>query len=144
MRHAVIATILFLTGTLHAQPPVRRTVAPTGELATLTLVRSSATEAVVRFGSSAVELVAVGDVLGKSAATVTEIAAGRLVLEEVTKSADGTPLRTRIVLKEGETGGRRYQRQPGVTPTPGVRPDVLIAPDGKKKPGAPKRGGGGQ
>ena len=144
MRHAVIITLLLLSGTLQAQRPAKRVVAPTRELATLTLVRSSATEAVVRFGSAEVELVAVGDVLGKSAATVTEIAAGRLVLEEEAKGADGTPVRTRIVLKEGETGGRRYQRQAGVTPTPGVRPDVLIAPESKKKPAAPKRGGGGQ
>jgi hypothetical protein len=140
MRHAIIVFVFILSAALQAQTPKKPVVAPAFDLATLTLVKTSDTEAVVRFGASPAEVIAVGDRLGKSAASVVEIAAGRIVLEEATTAADGTPLRARIVVREGETGGRRYQRQPGVTPPPGVRPEVVVAPgDGKtskKKPGA--------
>jgi hypothetical protein len=125
-----------------AQRAVREVVSPSGDLDTLTLVMSSAGRAVVRFGpseaGSRLIVLEPGDRIGRSAATVKEIAPDRLVLDELTRDKNGRPLRAQIVFRDGHTGGQRYMRDPGVDAPVAVRPEVL-GPDGKakivKKPG---------
>jgi hypothetical protein len=120
----------------------RAVIAPEGNLDTLTLVRSSYAKAVVRFGASdaggGLIVVEPGDRIGRTAATVRAVAPDRLVLDDVTRDADGRPRRAQIVFQEGHAGGRRYMRDPGMDAPAGVRPEVL-GPDGKpvtvKKPG---------
>lgn len=120
----------------------RETLSPSGDLDTLTLVMSTTGRAVVRFGAGAdgsgLIVLERGDRIGRTAATVREIAPGRLVLDELTRDKDGRPHRAQIVLREGQPGGRRYMRDPGLDAPTGVRPEVL-GPDGKpvvvKKPG---------
>jgi hypothetical protein len=121
---------------------LRDPIAPAGDLDTLTLVLSTADRAVVRFGGtgpgSGLIVLQSGDRIGRTAASVREIAPGRLVLDELTRDKDGRPRRAQIVFREGEPGGRRYMREPGLDAPTGVRPDVLKL-DGKskvvKKPG---------
>jgi hypothetical protein len=114
--------------------PAGAAVAPKADLDRLTLVGSRDGEAVVRFtGAGAppdLVVLTVGDRVGRTAATVREIAADRLVLDEVTRGEDGRPRRTQIVYREGHAGGRRYMRDPGEDAPPAVRPEV-IGPDGK-------------
>jgi hypothetical protein len=116
-------------------------IAPDGDLDRLTLIRSREGKAVVRFGAGP-ELIVLeaGNRVGRTAATVQEIAAGRLVLDELTRDADGRPRRAQIVYREGQAGGRRYMRDPGENAPTGVRPEVL-GPDGK--PLAPAKPGKG-
>jgi hypothetical protein len=111
-------------------------LAPAADLDTLVLVMSTSDRAVVRLGgtsATAATLITLerGDRVGRTGATVRDIAPGRLVLDEVTRDQDGRPKRAQIVLREGGPGGgRRYMRDPGLDAPIGVRPDVL-GPDGK-------------
>jgi hypothetical protein len=102
------------------------------DLATLTLVRSSVDRAVVRFGTKPLEVVAVGDRLGRTRAEVKDIDAERLVLEEAFREADGQANRAVIILKKGERGGKRYVSRPDTQPPPAVRP-VVVDPSAEQK-----------
>jgi hypothetical protein len=125
------------------QPPsdTRPVVAPKEDLKNLTLVKSDDAKAVVRFGTAALQLLSIGDRVGRTAAVVRSIEAGRLVLDEVAPGADGTPQQTQIILRDGETGGTRLRRRPDQPAPVGVRPKVVEpnrppAPDPPAKPGA--------
>ena len=129
-RLTAIVGVLGVLGAASAAAQAPRTVRAVGadrDLATLTLVKSDQTRAVVRFGGGALELIARGDRVGSSAAVVKEVTAGRLVLElEQTKRADdGRPIRAVIVLKDGETAGTRYHAELTETAPPAVRPLIV-------------------
>jgi hypothetical protein len=124
-----------------APPRVSRAViAPDEDVKLLTLVRSSDAKAVVRFGDGILHLLALGDRIGRTKATVTGITPGRLVLDEVTEGADGKPLRAQIVVRDGETGGKRYLGHPDIDAPLGTRPQIVdpAAAGAKpaKKPGS--------
>ena len=104
--------LLLLVTSARAQDAARPVVAGTDSIASMTLVKSDDGKAVVRFGESPLHLLSVGDRVGKTAATVVTAAPGRLVLEEVTAAPDGKPLRAEIVLRDGQTGGKRFTRHP--------------------------------
>lgn len=99
------------------------------ELSELTLVKSSAGKAVVRFGAGPLEVVSVGDKVGRHQAEVKEIASGRVILDEVFTGKDGRPNRAEVILKDGETGGTRYLARPEEEPLPATRP-LMIDPKG--------------
>jgi hypothetical protein len=83
------------------------------------LVKASNGSAVVRAGG-VLEKIATGDRIGKTKAVATEITAEHVVLDETFIDQDGKPNRARIVFKEGERGGTRYQQragEPSVTAT---------------------------
>lgn len=126
-----LAGVVLLTGPAiqDAAPAPRSTIAPTVDLDTLTLVMSTAGQAVVRVGPSAggaaLLVVKPGDRIGRSAATVREIEPGRMVLDELTRDSHGRPRRAQIVFREGESGPRRYMRDAGTDAAPGVRPKVV-------------------
>ena len=111
-------------------------VAPEGDLTQMTLMNASDKQAVVRFGGRGpLYLIAVGDRIGKSKATVKEIALNRIVLDEAFTGADGRPNRATIVLKKGETGGTRSLRRLDGAPPTGRRPVIVEPPaDPKQKP----------
>jgi hypothetical protein len=141
---AFLAGAVLLGAPVPQDPPPAQveTIAPAADLDALTLVMSGTGHAVVRFGSSeagaGLLIVKPGDRIGRTAATVREIDPGRLVLDELTRDKEGRPHRAQIVLREGEPGGRRYMRDPGLDAPTGVRPDVLGRggkPTGVKKPG---------
>lgn len=125
-----------------AQPAVpREVIAADADVKLLTLVRSSEGKAVVRFGTGNLHLLAAGDRVGRTKATVTGITPGRLILDEVTEGADGKPLRTQIVVRDGETGGKRYLGHPDIDAPMGTRPQIVdpaaVGPKPSKKPGSP-------
>jgi hypothetical protein len=93
----------------------------------LTLVRSAPGTAVIRFAAGPLTALSVGDRLGRTRAKVTEIDAGRMVLEETFTDANGRPNRAYIVFKDGERGGKRYLQRPEGTPPAAARP-VTTAP----------------
>lgn len=145
------ALVLFATAagaqdaSLQAQPAEaprvsRAVIAADEDVTLLTLVRSSDGKAVVRFGDRALHLLAAGDRVGRTKATVTGITPGRLVLDEVTEAADGKPLRAQIVVRDGETGGKRYLGHPDIDAPIGTRPLIVdpaaVARPSKKKPGS--------
>ena len=76
----------------------------------------------------------------EAGATVTGIIPGRLVLDEVTEGADGKPLRAQIVVRDGETGGKRYLGHPDIDAPLGTRPQIIVPAAGganpSKKPGS--------
>lgn len=125
-----------------AQPGVpREVIAADADVKLLTLVRSSEGKAVVRFGTGDLHLLAAGDRIGRTKATVTGITPGRLVLDEVTMGADGKPLRAQIVVRDGETGGKRYLGHPDIDAPTGTRPQIVDPDAGAtrlKKPGSPR------
>ena len=141
MTHVALALwlLVLLPGAAPAQPPPPPpVVASAVPLASVTLVKSSDGRAVVRAGG-ALHVLRVGARVGQTEARVTEIAEGRLVLEEVTTGPDGKPARARIVLRDGETGGRRFSRDPGTAPPAAVRPEVIESrpvPDRKPTSGS--------
>jgi hypothetical protein len=125
-------------GTRPASRPA--VVAEDVELASVTLVKSGDGTAVVRAGG-ALHVVTVGARLGRSKATVTEIAPGRLVVEEVARTSEGRPVRAYVMWRDGDTGGRRFTRQNETKAPVGLRPDVVApaarpASTGTKKPGS--------
>jgi len=142
LRVLVLSSVL-LAGAAHAaaQETVKPVIAGTENLSGLTLVKSTDDQAVVRFGQSALQVLAVGDRVGKTQATVTAIAPGRLVLEEVTTGADGKPLRAQIVVRDGQTGGKRFLRHPDLNAPLAQRPEVMDSPrpDSTRKPAGPRR-----
>jgi hypothetical protein len=85
-----------------AQTKDPRTVGSEKNLSDLVLVRSTGGSAVVRFGNDPLEVVKVGDRLGRNRAEVIEIERKRLVLEERFTGRDGAPNRAQIVLRDGE------------------------------------------
>ena len=129
--HALRSSLLALTllcapALSQAQEAPRPTIAAKESLSAMTLVRSSDGKAVVRFGATApLEMLAAGDRVGRTAARVVSIAPGRLVLEEVTTGADGKPLRSEIVLRDGQTGGKRFLNHPDLNAPVGLRPEVV-------------------
>jgi hypothetical protein len=100
----------------------RPAIAPKEDLKNLTLVKSDAGKAVVRFGTGALQLLSVGDRVGRNAAVVRSVEPGRLVLDEIAPGADGRPQASQIVWRDGETGGTRFRRQPADPAPAGVRP----------------------
>jgi hypothetical protein len=113
---------------------------PEGDLQTLTLVQSTDGRAVVRFGSGPLEVVTVADRLGKNKAEVKEISAGRMVLDETFTGQDGHPNRAQIVIKDGETGGKRYLLRNDEPPVRAVRPQIVVPTrEPVKKPPAAKK-----
>ncbi len=117
--------VLLLAASARGQDAAGVIVADTDSLASMTLVKSADGKAVVRFGESPLHLLSVGDRVGKTAATVVTAAPGRLVLEEVTAAPDGKPLRTEIVLRDGQTGGKRFTRHPDLNAPVGLRPEIV-------------------
>lgn len=117
--------LLLLVTSARAQDAARPVVAGTDSIASMTLVKSDDGKAVVRFGESPLHLLSVGDRVGKTAATVVTAAPGRLVLEEVTAAPDGKPLRAEIVLRDGQTGGKRFTRHPDLNAPAGLRPEIV-------------------
>lgn len=135
------ALVLFVASAgAQALPGSRAVIAPDEDVTLLTLVRSSEGKAVVRFGEGILHLVEAGDRVGRTRATVTGITAGRLTLDEVTEGADGKPLRAQVVLRDGETGGKRFLGHPDIDAPIGTRPQIVdpaaIAKPSTKKPGA--------
>ena len=111
-----------------------QTVDPEGGLSQLTVLNIAGEKAVVRFGPKGkLEVIAVGDRLGKNKAEVKEIAADHLVLEETFVGQNGRPNQARVVVKKGETGGTRYLLRPE-DPPPARRPLVVQPPGDPKKP----------
>lgn len=109
-----------------------RAVGAQGDLNQLLIVKVSDGAAIIRFGAGAPEKVSVGDRVGKSKAAITEIGAGRIVLEETFTGADGRPNRALIIIKEGERGGTRYLQRPETPPMVGVKTGVVKPPEPKK------------
>ena len=105
---AFVGLMTFRSAFAQDARPAREPIEPDQNLTTLTLVRSSDGKAVVRFGKGPLRLIARGDRLGRRRAEVVEIAAGRVVIDEPVAGRDGQPNRARIILKDGETGGRRF------------------------------------
>jgi hypothetical protein len=140
MRQLPVFTLMFVAAATvaAAQQASRPVVAAAHELSTLTLVKSADGKAVVRFGRSELQVLSVGDRVGKTEAAVTTIAPGRLVLEEVTTSPDGKPLRAQILVRDGETGGKKFLRHPDMNAPVGLRPEIVdpadAATNSKKKP----------
>src|SRR5437870_4232081 len=110
-RFVLIAAVVAGSAIARAQE-APQAVGEKEDVARLTLVKSTDGKAVIRFRQSPLQIVAVGDRVGKTRATVVTIAPGRLVLEEVTTGSDGKPLRAEIVIRDGETGGKRFLRHP--------------------------------
>lgn len=126
VRGLLLSTAIVLcAGAATAQESARRVIAANEAVSSMTLVKSADGKAVVRFGASPLQVLAVGDRVGKTGATVTAIAAGRVVLDDVTSGADGKPLRAQIVIRDGQTGGRRFLRHPDLNAPVGTRPDVV-------------------
>lgn len=123
-----------------AVPALRPVIAAKEELKNLTLVKSDAGKAVVRFGTGDLLLLSVGDRVARTSAVVRTIEPGRVVLDEVAPGADGRPQQSQIVWRDGETGGTRYRRQPDQRVPTGVRPravDPISTPASEPpKPGA--------
>lgn len=108
-----------------AQPPLSRDVVASAAVETVTLIKAGDGLAVIRAAAGPLEKVKVGDRLGTTRARVTEIGAGRIVLEETFTAADGRPNRALIVIKEGERGGTRYLQRPDEPRIVGVKPAVV-------------------
>ena len=121
-RVASLVVAMAFAAALDAQVP------PAEDLRNLTLVKSSDAHAVVRFGKGPLRLIARGDRLGRRGAEVVEIAAGRVVIEESFPGSDGEPNRAQIVLKNGETGGRRFLMRLEDPAPPALRPKVVVPP----------------
>jgi len=117
--------------------PTRPVVGPKEDLKNLTLVKSDTGSAIVRFGTGGLQVLVVGDRVGRTAAVVKSIEPGRLVIDETAPGADGTPQQTQIVLRDGETGGARYSRRPDQPAPAGLRPQIVeprgATPDSAKK-----------
>jgi hypothetical protein len=101
------------------------------DLVDLMLVKAAGGKGVVRFGTKPLQVVSVGDRLGRTRAEVKEIANDRLVLEEIFRDANGEANRAVIVLKDGERGGKRYVARSTERAPDAVRPNV-VGPDIKK------------
>ena len=102
------------------------------ELSDLILVKSGEGKAVVRFGAGRLEVIGIGDKVGRHQAEVKEIGAGRLVLEELFTGKDGRPNRAEVILKEGKQGGERYLARPEEAPPPSTR-SLMIVPKGQQE-----------
>jgi hypothetical protein len=110
-------------GTSEQQPAH---VLPTERVEAITLVRATDGQAVIRAATGPLTKIAAGDRLGVTKAVVTEIAGGRLVLEETFIDKDDRPNRARIVIIEGERGGTRYLQRSGERPITGSRPLIVM------------------
>ncbi len=108
-------------------------VALNQDLSELVLLKSSRGKAVIRFGSGPLQMVSVGDYLGRHQAEIKEIEAGRMVLEESFTGADGNPNGAHIILKDGQKGGKRYLLHPQGAPLPATRPMAIIPPQREKQ-----------
>jgi hypothetical protein len=120
------------------QPPVSTTakreprqVGPGEDLKTLALVKAVDGRAVVRFGPGTLEVVRVGDRLGRNRAEIVLVGAGVLVLDERSTDARGRVDRAEVVIRDGETGGQRYTRRAGDPPV--LRKPVVIDGAGQRK-----------
>jgi hypothetical protein len=99
-----------------------RSIGPDKSLSDVVLVRSTSGSAVVRFGAGPLEVVRVGDRLGRNGAEIVEIEGKRLILDERFTGRDGAPNRARVVLGDGERGGTRYHERLDETQPPARRP----------------------
>jgi hypothetical protein len=127
---AVPVLLVLFTASAGAQSAPRVGTAAIGadvDLVELTLLRSSEEKAAVRIGG-AIHLLSVGDRVGRTEAIVTEIAPGRLVLQEVAKDPGGKPVHAQIILRDGETGGRKFLAHLSTKPPVGMRPGI-VAPN---------------
>ena len=127
VRYSFFAAVLLLApSSLRAQDTATPATAARESLSTMTLVKSSDSKAVVRFGNApTLEVLSPGDRVSRTGARVVSVAAGRLVLEEVTTGADGKPLRAEIVFRDGQTGGKRFLNHPDLNAPVGRRPEVV-------------------
>jgi hypothetical protein len=132
---------------LQAQPlPVSRPavqqprhIGRDAELNDLRLVKSTEGKAIVRIAAGPLEMLAVGDRIGRHGAQVKEIAPGRLVLKEVRADADGEMTTALIVLRDGEQGGKRFLDRLDEQPPAAVRP-LAVPQLPRKVPPAPNPG----
>jgi hypothetical protein len=111
---------------------VTRRVGAQQDLKDLLFLRSSDGKAVIRFAAGPLELISVGDRLGRNRATVKEIEGGRLVVEEDVAGLDGPPNRALIIFTEGQKGGLRYLRQLDEQVPVGLKPRVIGPQIGKR------------
>ena len=119
---AALIVAMAFAAALDAQVPAAE------DMRNLTLVKSSDGHAVIRFGNGPLRLIARGDRLGPRRAEVVEIAAGRVVIEESFRDGGREPNRAQIVLKDGETGGRRFLTRLEDPAPPAFRPKVVVPP----------------
>jgi hypothetical protein len=130
-----IAAMFACSAPLHAEEG--RVVGRDKDLADLRLVRSTTGRAVVQFGAGPLEVVKVGDRLGRTGADVVEIEAKRLVLDARFAGENSTPNRAQIIIRHGERGGTWYYEHPVETPPAARRPvsppadPVTLAPKGR-------------
>ena len=127
---ALGAATAAIAGAQTALQAARVVLAPESRLADLVLVRISEHHAVVRFGTGPLLLVEAGDRLGKSAAEVVAVAAGRLELEERYANERGTHT-ARLVFTPGVRGATKYLARPDEGTPASSRP---VTP--ARKPGA--------
>jgi hypothetical protein len=131
------ATVLF-TAAAAAQAPEPRHLAAAAPVSKITLVKGSDGVAAIRVGAGPLEKARVGDQIGKTKATVKEIATGRLVLEETFTAEDGRPNRALIIIKEGERGGTRYLQRRDEPRIIGTKP-TLVTPAAPAVPQNPPK-----
>ena len=132
IRFGVAAMVLAMTASAHAggqaasDRSARPVIAAKEDLKNLTLVKSDAGKAVVRFGTTGVlQLLSAGDRVGRNAAVVRSVEPGRLVIDETAPGADGRPQSSQVVWRDGETGGTRFRRQSDQPAPVGVRPRAV-------------------
>jgi hypothetical protein len=101
-----------------------RSVGADRDLGEMQLLASEDSMAVVRFGDGALEILRLGDRVGRYGARVAAIDAGRVVLDEVFPGTDGRPNRARVVLRDGQRGGTRYLARLEATTPPATRRTV--------------------
>ena len=125
---AVILAAMTAAPVARAQDATSPALAADKDVARMTLVKSGDGSAVIRFGQSELLTLGVGGRVGKSSAIVVEAVPGRLVLDEVTTGPDGKPRRAQIVIRDGETGGRKFLRHPDIDAPIALRPQIVDAP----------------
>lgn len=135
----VLAVLAWSVPAIAQDPPAHapattegRVIGADKDLGNLRLVRTSPGRAVVQFGVGPLEIVKVGDRLGRNRAEAIEIEAKRLVLDERSTGRDGAPNRARIILRDGERGGTRYYERLDEAAPPARRP--LSPANGAAKP----------
>ncbi len=118
-------------------PPVAADVRRLGaqqDIKNLLFVRSTEGAAIVKFGNGPLEMVRVGDRLGRQEARVAEIEIGLLRLEE--PASKGSPS-AQIVFHDGDRGGTRYAAANDETPPLARRPIVRPQQSSGSKPSKP-------
>jgi hypothetical protein len=125
---AIFLIVIAAAPVARAQEATSPAIAADKDVARMTLVKSGDDSAVIRFGQSELQTLGVGDRVGKSSAVVVEAVPGRVVLDEVTTGPDGKPRRAQIVIRDGETGGKKFLRHPDIDAPIALRPQIVDAP----------------